>query len=319
MRYSIVILVMLLSIACTSKNKVNLEKKNYPESNNIDVIICTDCGVEIDDQWMISHFIQSDRFNVLAIISSHCNQYEYLKPPQAESSMKEIERILEISGKKNIKTVIGNNKPLEKVINIFPPTADIIYGLAKDYSENKRLNIVVSGPATDISVTLVKYPDIAGKIQIVATAFQSKKKWPSFNVNNDILAWKIILESKVPVTVCPGPVAMKYMRITKDTLPSIINRVSAIGRYLTDIYTEWIESNELMASNITGEKGMWPIWDEILVSHLLGYTKTEETTRPKMLDGGDFDYALSNNQVKIEWIYESDSEKTWHDFSTTIP
>ena len=276
-----------------------------------DVIICTDCGVEIDDQWMILHLLRADRLNIVAIFSSHCGNYDYLPSPQAEASMREIVALLEVSGNKKVPVFVGSSHPLKTRQSVVHQTADQILELVRDHSSRKRMTIVLSGPATDIASALIKYPGIEDKIQIVATAFQSKQRGMSFNVGNDITAWQVILERDVPIAVCPGPLAGRFFRISAETAGTVLNTETAVGAYLYNNYIKWIEANRRLVLGVTGREETWPIWDEILVSHLLGLTKTEKSPRPTMLDNGDLDYSQASTLEPIEWIIEADSRKTW--------
>jgi purine nucleosidase len=318
MRLGAVLVFVLCVLACNSSSNRSEDYAQNFEDNKTDIVICTDCGVEIDDQWMILHFTQSDRFNVLAIFSSHCGNYDYLASPQAESSMKEIVKLLGISNNKNVPVFIGSDYPLQNRHSVVQHTADNLFKLVKDYSSRNRISIIVSGPATDIASALVKYPEIENKIEIVATAFQSKQRGMSFNVGNDIVAWQVILERDVPVTVCPGPVAQRFFTISRESVDAVLDTETALGTYLYDNYIKWIEANECLVTSVTGNKDTWPIWDEILVSHLLGLTKTEKCQRPIMLDNGDLDFSHKTFLEPIEWVIEADDEKTWENHRASL-
>jgi len=318
MKPTFIIVLFLSTATCVSGS--DRPKVDAPDVENIrtDIIICTDCGVEIDDQWMIIHLLRADQFNVLAIFSSHCGNYDYLPPPQAEASMREIMELLDVSDNKKVPVFVGSSYPLETKKSVVQETADKILELVRDYSNKKRMTIVLSGPATDIASALIKYPEIEDKIEIVATAFQSKQQGMSFNVGNDITAWQVILERDVPIAVCPGPVAGTFFEISKESVDTVLNIETTVGAYLYYNYVEWIETNKRLVTTMTGRDDTWPIWDEILVSHLLGLTKTEKSPRPILLDNGYLDYSQASTLQPIEWIIEADSAKTWEHYRTSL-
>jgi inosine-uridine nucleoside N-ribohydrolase len=312
--------IVLLLNAATSVSSLDSPTFDVtdPENTKTDVIIFTDCGVEIDDQWMILHLVREQRFNVLAIFSSHCGSYDYLPFPQAESSMREIVELLDVSDNSMVPVFVGSNYPLETRRSVNHETADQIFHLVMDRSSRKRLTIVLSGPATDIASALIKYPEIEDKIRVVATAFQSKQKGMSFNIGNDVAAWQVILNRNVPITVCPGPLAGRLFRISKETVGTVLNTETAVGAYLYSNYLDWIETNTHLVARMTGTEDTWPIWDEVLVTHLLGFTRTEKRPRPKMLANGDLDYTQASTLKPIEWIIDVDTKKTWEHFRTLV-
>jgi len=318
MNLTVIIIGVLFALACTDRSNCSEDHAENHEDTKTDMIICSDCGVEIDDQWMILHFIQSERFNVLAIFSSHCGNYDYLAFPQAESSMKGIVKLLQYSDNRKVPVFIGSSFPLQNRHTVIQHTADNIFQLVKDYSSANRISIVVSGPATDIASALVKYPEIENKIEIVATAFQSKQRAMSFNVGNDIVAWQIILERNVPLIVCPGPVAQRFFTVSRDSVGTVLDTDTKLGSYLYDNYIKWIDANECLVTIVTGNKDTWPIWDEILVSQLLGLTKTEECQRPILLDNGDLYYSKETVLTPIEWIHDAEGEKTWENLRISL-
>ena len=316
-RALVIVLVLNAAAAVGSLDGATHDAANL-ENAKTDVIICTDCGVEIDDQWMILHLIQADRFNVSAIFSSHCGRYEYLPSPQAESSMRKIVDLLDVSGNRGVPVFVGSSCPLETTRSVVHKTADELFRLVMDYSSKNRMTIVLSGPATDIASALNKYPEIEDKIRIVASAFQSRQRGMSFNVGNDVAAWEVLLDRNVPITVCPGPLAGRLFRISKKSIGTLLNPGTAVGRHLYKEFLGWIESDADLAARLTGTEDSWPIWDEVLVSHLLGYSQTEYTRRPTMLGNGDLDYSRETTLEPVEWIIDADTGTTWQDFKTCV-
>ena len=101
-------------------------------------------------------------------------------------------------------------------------------------------------------------------------------------------------------------------------MAAVLNTKTAVGAYLYNNYTDWIETNKLLVTRMTGSEDTWPIWDEVLVSHLLGFTRTENSPRPTMLANGDLDYSRVSALVPIEWIIDADAIKTWEHFRISL-
>src|SRR4051794_22277827 len=50
------------------------------------VLLTTDCGADMDDQWAIAHLALSPEFDLRAIVTTHTGKYPNLPPLAAESS-----------------------------------------------------------------------------------------------------------------------------------------------------------------------------------------------------------------------------------------
>ncbi len=309
------VILAVVALGCTrGDGRLDVDSRQA----KTDVIIVTDCGAEVDDQWMLLHFARSDEFNILAVLSSHCGGCESLERPQAESSFREIQTLFEYADVEGVRVISGSNSPLSSTDAIVPRTADLLFALVEPYSRDNRVTIVVSGAATDVASALVKYPEMEGKIEIVATAFYSTEIGMSFNVYSDLVAWQIILGRNVLVTVAPNPVSQRAFAMSRTAIDTVLDADGKIDRYLRASYNSWLDSHEAVAVSVTGDKDSWPIWDEILVAHMLGLTKTELWQRPILLADGTLDYNQASDLVPIEWIVEADHERTWEDFQNAV-
>src|ERR687884_782318 len=50
------------------------------------IVLTTDCGADMDDQWALAHLVLSPEFDVRAVVTTHTGKYKILSAPAAESS-----------------------------------------------------------------------------------------------------------------------------------------------------------------------------------------------------------------------------------------
>src|SRR5215472_11365189 len=186
-----VVLVLFFCLAWSSTAKAK-----------IPVIISTDVGNEIDDQWAIAYMLTTPEFDVQGIVSA---QAPTLSPPSAHTTylvlLDEVENRLKMVTRPPL--FEGSSQPLEDERT--PPLnagVDFIVHSSKGFSKDNRLTVFTIGAATDVASALLKDPTIVDRIQVVAMGFSSwAKGGDEFNVLNDIKAWQVILESNVPVVI----------------------------------------------------------------------------------------------------------------------
>lgn len=307
----IFILIIFSFYSCVRDDSKLLKNEETP------IIIITDTGAEIDDQWMLTHLLGIENLTILGVISSHYGGRSGID--ESKKSKKIIDQIVELTKSKNIKTYYGSNKKLSSREKINSNISDIIYELLSEYDEDNKVIVIISGPATDIASAIVKYPEIESKVKICATAFHSRELGMSYNVNNDLLAWQILLESDIELTVANNKVSKKAFISNINKLNNITgSSKSDISNYLEINTDNWINSNEEIITSITGDKKIWPIWDQVLTAYILGFCETETAPRPILLDNGYFNYSGSGENKKIKWIVNCNTDSTWDDFKKVI-
>lgn len=311
--YTLLAVILLIPIFMGCKNRENASSEI---DSRRDIIIFTDCGAEIDDQWMLVHLMGMKEININAVFSSHYGGETPID--EAENSFKIIDEIIKITGNDHIPVYIGSSQRLKSKGDINHNTADIINEILRKYTTDNKAVVVISGPATDIASAINKYPSIAEKIEICATAFYSRTIGDSYNVHNDLIAWQKLLEKNIQITVSPNQVSKNSFLISVEDMQGITDSQTKIAMYLAEHYEKWISENEKIVTGITGKKDEWPIWDQILSAYLSGYCQIEETPRPVLLDNGYFNYTGSNEESSLRWIVECDSHSTWNDFKEII-
>jgi purine nucleosidase len=135
---------------------------------------------------------------------------------------------------------------------------------------DEPLYVVALGCLTNIASALLLAPDIAERIVVVWTAgFPSHAPQPNiaFNLDQDMLASALLLDSGVPHVYLPGYHVGAQLRLTHPEAERHLQRRSAIGDHLFALYTH----NPLWP--MLGIEGFhahsWVIWDIINIAWLL--------------------------------------------------
>jgi inosine-uridine nucleoside N-ribohydrolase len=287
------------------------------------VLLTTDVGVEVDDQWALAHLVLSPEFDLRGIVTTHAGSYPLLAAPAAESSARAANEVLDhLPLSKRPKVVAGSSEPLKSKTEPRPgPGVDFILKEARGLERSRPLTVLVIGAATDVASALLTDPKVAERIEIVAMGFD---KWPEgndvFNVKNDIKAWQVLLESATPIVVADASVTREQLRMTREGARTLLESRGKPGRYLAGLLVDWVERQGDLVQMVTGGRNAWPIWDEATVAYMLGLTTSEVHPRPRLRDDLQFTHSppAQSTPPTIRWITRIDSKRLWEDFGRKL-
>jgi inosine-uridine nucleoside N-ribohydrolase len=275
------------------------------------VILTTDCGTEVDDQWALVHLAISPEIDLKGVVTTHSPS---LAPPAAESSARSAREVLsKLSIQPKPPVLAGSSLPLAAK-NEPRKNAGVEFLLeqTKGHSTTNRLTVLIIGAATDVASALLIDRDCAERIEIVAMGFDG---WPDgkdpWNVKNDIKAWQVVLESKAPIVVGDTAVTAKYLMMTREKAHTLLDGHGPGGAYLAQELDNWLTRSPNVAQTVTGNSRTWPIWDEVTVAYMLGMTTTRTYPRPTL--GDDLRFRHDHSQGTISWVTRIDSDRLWAD------
>jgi inosine-uridine nucleoside N-ribohydrolase len=276
------------------------------------VILSTDVGNEIDDQWAIVYLLANPAFDVLGIVSAHAPT---VPDPSARTTLRVLTDVVEHRMRMAVHPPLYEGSSLPLADDRAPREGagiDFLVEASRPFSRENRLAIVVIGAATDAASALLKDPTMADRIRIVAMGF---KNWPEggdeYNVANDVRAWQVILRSRVPVVIGCGDVCRATLALTPAQAKDLVAARGPIGAWLWDDYQAWYYRfvKPLRKDDFTKP---WIIWDLIALAHLVGMTEHNEVARPVLQDNHRFKHVDSDE--KITWITGLDTKRLWADF-----
>lgn len=278
----------------------------------MDVLLSTDVGAEIDDQWAIAHLTLHPRINLLGIITTHT---PYLTAERSAEIAREVLSHLPVVQKPPV--IPGSSTPLESREKPHSNVGiDCIIETARQYSSHRPLTLLTIGAATDTASALLQDASLAERVRLVSMAFYSVESGGrEFNVQNDPIAWQVILDASVPVTIGPAITCIRDLTMSLDRAQSLLSECGEAGEYLVGLLRWWLEAQPKVAEGFTGRRDAWPIWDEIVTAHLLGLTETETLPRPYLLDSLDFEFAPREGHLHptVQWVKAVRADALWKD------
>ena len=105
---------------------------------------------------------------------------------------------------------------------------------------------IILGPQTNIGLLLSKHPDVIEKIPRIVFMGGSPYGNPdypdhiSFNLSSDPEAFKIVLDSKIPLLMVPSDVGRRKAHLSEDFVNGLAN-INDAGKLLKQMYSKYWE------------------------------------------------------------------------------
>ncbi|HJX89048.1 MAG TPA: nucleoside hydrolase [Pyrinomonadaceae bacterium] len=275
------------------------------------VILSTDVGNEIDDQWAITYLLLQPRFGVLGIMSAHAPT---LPAPAGRTSYRILVDVVEnrLGMRRHPPLIEGGSLPLQDAKTPRPsPAVDFLIERSRSFSKDNRLTVLMIGAATDIASAILTDPSIVDRIRVVQMGFTNEQGGEEFNVANDVHAVQAILESRVPLVIGPGNVCRTSLSLTFDQARTMLESRGPVGAWLWDEYQTWY-FRVVKPLRVNDFSKAWVIWDNITLAYVLGMTTQHTAARPRMRDNMTFD--KPDTQDIVTWISNVDEKALWSDF-----
>jgi inosine-uridine nucleoside N-ribohydrolase len=278
-----------------------------------DIILTTDCGTEIDDQWAIVYLFLNPALHVKGIVSTHAPNI-----PNSEFSadcVRDVLHRLQVASPPPV--FAGSNVPLHARAPLRNAGVDFIVSTSRKYSEKDRLLILTIGATTDVGSAFLEDPTLPERVEILTMGFNS---WPQgtdpWNIKNDPLAYRVILESVAPITIGPADVCRAHLTLNAKEVQEMFGQRGAIGKWMVELFQNWITKNPDVVAREVGPQ-QWVTWDVIVVADILGYARFKTYPRPN-LNTADLTFSFANTDKKVNWITEINEKSMWADFLKKI-
>ncbi|MES2784583.1 MAG: nucleoside hydrolase [Pseudomonadota bacterium] len=163
--------------------------------------------------------------------------------------------------------------------------ADHLIAAARSSPQDEPLYVLALGCVTNIASALLLAPDIAERIVVVWTSgFPTSAPHvnDSFNLEQDLAASQLLLDSGVPHVYLPGYQIGAQLRLSLAEVERYVRGQGAIGDALHQLFT-----NNPLWSILpidTSKPYSWVIWDLICVAWLLdpGWVPSELVRTPSL-------------------------------------
>jgi len=291
------------------------------ESQRIPVVLSTDVGNEIDDQWAIAYMFANPQFNILAVVSA---QAPTLPDPSAHSTYlvlrDEVENRLGL--KVHPPLFEGSSRPLEDTGTPHPNEGTkFLIAASHSFDSTHRLVVLTIGAATDVASAILEDPSIVNRIKIVAMAFSNESfdGAKEFNVQNDPKAWQVLLRSGAPITIGSGDICEKFLALNLEQAKDLLQARGPVGAWLWGEYRSWYY-RFVKPLRVDDFSQPWFIWDIITLADIEGFVTEQVVPRPQLANGLTVTFPKANgeNQSNVTWITAVDSKRLWADFADRL-
>ncbi len=287
-------------------------KRLAPPKGKIHAVIDSDTYNEVDDQFAIAYALLSpEKLQIDAIYAAPFSSDFFARQMNTDSvaipmtgdmkeglelSYQEILKLMKLLGKNPEGRVFrGSGEYLSDKET--PVESDAARDLVKRVHEAEDvLYVIAIGEITNVASAILMEPEIIKKMVVVWLSGQPLY-WPhtvEFNLGQDILASRIILDSGVPVVLVPCMSVASYLSVSGPELEANIKGKSAVGTYLAETVTNqmgqkmaqnWLElfhktycaglddyGDEGMPTTTTMLAPSRIIWDVSAVAYLINHT-----------------------------------------------
>ncbi len=245
-----------------------------PRDGPVDVVIDTDAGNEIDDQFaVVWAFLRPDRVRVEAVTAcpfSYDVGRQLEGPGTAQLDKQAYAQRMKsaTAGFPTLDPASGVRRARVEIVRMFdlleepiddrvpvgadrylpgPDTpvvsdaAETLIDLARRDRE-RPLQVLAIGCATNVASALLLAPDIVSKIVVSWTsAYPSFWPYPnaSYNLAQDLHAARVLFESGVPLVYLPGYYVGEELRVSLPEIEAHVAGRGPVGAYLAEIFRAW--------------------------------------------------------------------------------
>src|ERR1044071_8610802 len=163
----------------------------------VPVVLSTDVGNEIDDQWAVTYLLLQPRFQVLGVMSAHAPT---ITAPAGHTSHRILIDVVEnrLGMRTHPPLVEGGSAPLENsTTGKRSPAVEFLIKTSKRFRSDNRLTVLMIGAATDVASAILIDPSIVDRIRVIQMGFTNEQGGEEFNIANDVHAVQVILNSNV--------------------------------------------------------------------------------------------------------------------------
>lgn len=276
--------------------------KNY---DRINVILDTDTYNECDDEFALAYMINSqDLFNINAITIapfSHPSKNVFSKDSQELS----YQEVLKICNWLNFDTTNKVFKgSIDYLQNGYNGDNDAVLKIIELSLKNDKTYIMAIGAITNVALAIRKEPRIIHKIEVIWLGGNEigYKDNLEYNFKQDVEAVKVVLNSKVKLTVIPCQNVASNLRTSIYELAHFLGDKSGLNQHLLARF---------YCDGFHGIQEGRVLWDISVIAYLINqdWFITQNISCPNVLD--DMSYEFTEGKHEITFVTYIDVDKVY--------
>lgn len=181
---------------------------------------------------------------------------------------------------------------------------------ARDSAADDPLYVVALGCLTNVASALLMAPDISERIVVVWTAgypSHAPQTNFAFNLEQDMLAANVVLDSGVPHVYLPGYHVGAQLRLSTPEIERHVAGCGAIGAYLQHLFTHNPLWELLGIESLEGHS--WVMWDMINIAWLLNpaWVPSDLTTTPLLTPERKWHHDAARHPMREAYAVQRDA------------
>lgn len=293
-----------MSAARTEINAARLHSLlNNPVNPRL--VLDTDAYNEIDDQFAITlAALCPDTMRLEAVYAAPFHNSRAAGPADGmEKSYNEIRHVLSLLGVAfhSLPVLRGCTRWLEEhtELELSPAVLDLI---DRARPSGDPLYVVCLGAPTNVATALSHMPELADRIVVVWLGGHPLS-WPTareFNLEQDVRASRILLDSGVPLILIPCELVAGALSLSAREVDRYVAPMADIGRYLQDIFR---------AAVIDRPGSSRIIWDLAAVSWICNKKAVQDVTvaSPLLTDALTWSVDARRHLIRVATSVDRDS------------
>lgn len=283
----------------------------------VPIVLSTDVGNEIDDQWAIAYLLTAPGFDVRGILSAHAPS---LPDPSAHASFEILRDVVErrLGMRSHPPLLEGASLPLRSLTAPQPSAAaSFLIAQSKSFTPEHRLTVAVIGAATDVSSALLLDPSLADRIRVVAMAFRNLSPGGAheYNEENDPMAWQLLMRSRVPLVVGTADTCERFLSLNYAQAEALLAHHGPAAAWLWEEYRAWYFRN-VKPLRVDDFSKSWVIWDLITLAYVRGLATAVPQPRPEL--DSTMTFGPGRQGETIEVITAVDTARLWPEFTAGL-
>ena len=192
---------------------------------------------------------------------------------------------------------------------------DHLIRTARASSAQEPLYVVAIGCVTNIASALLMAPDIIDKIVVVWTSgypSQAPQTNYAFNLEQDMVASTVLMDSGVPLVYLPGYHVGAQLRLSLPEMERYVKGRGAIGNHLHHLFThnplwDFVGIDSFYAHS-------WVIWDVINIAWLINPAWVPSDMVPTPVLGADRRWHQASGRPPMREAYGVARDAIFRDF-----
>jgi inosine-uridine nucleoside N-ribohydrolase len=282
-----------------------------------DLILDTDTYNEIDDQFALTYaLLASDCITLHGVTAAPFHNDRSDSPGDGmEKSYEEILRVMKLSGFEGACPVYrGSTEYLpDGKTPVHSDAADFIVEKALEFGrQGKRLYVAAIGAITNVASAILICPDIIEHITVVWLGGNPHYWTPNheFNLYQDVPGAQVLFDSGVPLVQIPCVNVAQHLTTTSPELAVHIKDRGQIGRYLYDIFDDYISERGSMS------KVVWDI--SAIAFFTIGEAMASELVSSPVLED-DAGWTATTDRHPIRVVTSLSRDRIFKDLFDRLP